>query len=281
MAIHDTGKKRQVARAAILAPALAAVSGSQAAAQKSAGETTIVAVFGVTDTSNGIGQEIRFRTIFSSKPDWRIVCVRGNKYLTPELIGTADCLVVSRDAIPDPVDLFAGGTGVADSIIPGEPLWTDRIVDTIMENVTKRGMGLCTLNATVACGSRRFLDFLDVKEIMPHEIEPLWIKNVNPIHPVTQGVGKFFINADEQYGVIIKSPSTATLFETTAIHEKRQAIGGWALESGQGRIAGLLPGSTVDAYEAPEYRNILWRAVHWSMRRDIPAYPDAVNTLYN
>ena len=78
-----------------------------------------------------------------------------------------------------------------------------------------------------------------------------------------QGIGKFMIANDEQLAVIIKSQSTATLFETTAIHEKRQVISGWALDRGNGRIAGLLPGHTVDTYQEPEYRNIIWRAAHW------------------
>ncbi len=95
-----------------------------------------------------------------------------------------------------------------------------------------------------------------------------------------QGIGKFMIANDEQFAVIIKSKSTATLFETTAIHEKRQVISGWALESNMGRIVGLLPGHTMDAYQAPEYRNIIWRAAHWAMGRDIPRYPNAKNRYY-
>jgi len=116
---------------------------------------------------------------------------------------------------------------------------------------------------------------------MQHEFEPLWIRRLNQNHPITKGIGKFLIAHDEQYAVLIKSESTATLFETTAIHEKRQAISGWALESGNGRIVGLLPGSTIHAYLAPEYRNIIWRAAHWAMKRDIQPYPNAKNTLYD
>jgi type 1 glutamine amidotransferase len=248
---------------------------------KAPGETRVVAIFGITDWNNGIGHEIHVRDIFKSKKDWRLVFVRANKFFTPELIGDADLLITCRAGGADPIDLFSADAGVADSVVPGAPLWTEKNVKAVIENVRSRGMGLLALHNTIGAGNRPFLDFLDVKEIMPNEFEPLWARKVNKDHPVTQGVGKFFIPHDEQYAVIIKSTSTATLIETTAIHEKRQAVSGWALESGKGRIVGLLPGSTVHAYMVPEYRNILWRAAHWAMRRDIPPYPEAKNTLYD
>ena len=171
--------------------------------------------------------------------------------------------------------------GLVDSIIAGSPFWTGDNVDAIIENVTNRGMGLLALHNSVAAGNRRFTDFLDVALLDPHEFEPLWITRINRDHPITSGSGKFLITHDEQYLVIIKSPSTATLFETTAVHEKRQGVSGWALERGNGRVVGLLPGSTTHAYQPPEYRNIVWRAAHWAMKREIEPYPEAENTLYD
>ena len=115
---------------------------------------------------------------------------------------------------------------------------------------------LLALHNTILAGNRRFQDFLGVREILYNELEPLWVTRINNSYVVMQGIGKFLIANDEQFAVIIKSESTATRFETTAIHEKRQVISGWALESGKGRIAGLLPGHTnrcVSVPGIPEY----------------------------
>lgn len=240
----------------------------------------IVAIFGITDWNNGVGHEIAIRSLFASKKDLQLLCVRANKFFTPALISDADLLITCRAGGADPIDFFTEGGGVADRLVQGGTLWTDANVNAIIDNVRNRGMGLLALHNSVAAGNRAFVDFLDVKEVMPHEFESLWVTHVNRDHPITQGVGKFLIASDEQYAVLIKSPSTATLFETIAIHEKRQAVSGWALESGKGRIVGLLPGSTVHAYQAPEYRNIMWRAAHWAMKRDIPPYPEAKNRYY-
>ncbi len=260
---------------------LASASTAGAAVKpKSAGETKIVALFGSTERSSGIGHEIQIRGIFESKKDWRLVFVRSNRLFTPDLIRDADLFIVGRDAGPDPVDLFAKDAGIADSITPGAPFWTDANVDAVMDNVQNRGMGLIAMQGTALCGHHRFATFLDVAGIEPHAIEPMWYTRFDKTHPVVSGVGKFSVLHDEQPLVIIKSPTTATLFESTAVHEKRQGVSGWALERGKGRIAGLLPGSTTHAYLVPEYRTIIWRAAHWAMKRDIPPCPGENNRYY-
>ena len=284
MGLFTKIKRRNLSRAALpaLAASAIAVEETNAAVRpKAPGETKIVALFGITDWNNGIGHELQVRSIFESKKNWRIIFVRSNKFFTPDLISDADLLITCRDGGVEPIDLFADGAGIADAPVKGVPFWTDTNVKAIMNNVKNRGMGLLALHNSICAGNREFVDFLDVKEVTKHDYEPLWVRRLNQDHPITQGTGKFLIPHDEQYAVIIKSPTTSTLFETTAVHEKRQAVSGWALQSGKGRIVGLLPGSTVHAYTAPEYRNILWRAAHWAMNRTIEPYPDAENTLYD
>jgi len=284
MGLFNKVRRQGVIRTGI--PSLAALTAARPDAHaalrtKSPGETKIVAIFGITDWNNGVGHEIYVRKIFEIKKDWQLICVRANKFFTPELISDADLLITCRDGGADPIDFFSENGGVSDTLVKGEILWTDRNVKAIIDNVRNRGMGLLALHNSICAGNRQFVDFLDVKEIKANEFEPLWITRINKKHPITQGVGKFLIANDEQYVVIIKSKTTATLFETTAIHEKRQAVSGWALESGKGRIVGLLPGSTVHAYQAPEYQNIIWRAAHWAMKRDIQQYPNAKNRYYD
>ena len=247
---------------------------------KAPGETRIVALFGTTERYNGIAQEIQVRRIFEPKKDWHLIFVRAGRLFTPGLIKDADLLMVCREEGPDPVDLCRENGGIADALAKGGSPWTDANIDAIMEGVSKRGMGLIAMNATVLCGNRRFLDFLDVTPLEPHGLEPMWYTRLNKTHPITQGIGKFSVMNDEQPLALIKSPSTATLFESTAVHEKRQGVSGWALERDKGRIVGLLPGSVAQAYQVPEYQTIVWRTAHWAMRREIPPYPKAENRYY-
>ena len=284
MDLFNKAKRRRALRAGV--PLLAASTvdapiANAALRPKAPGETKVVAIFGTTIGHNGIGHEIYIRQIFESKKDWRLIFVRANKFFTPELISDADLLITCRDGGADPIDLFTAESGVAESVVQGSALWTDENVTAVIDNVRGRGMGLLATHNTVLCGNRQFMDFIDVRGIEPHMFEPIWYTRINKAHPVMKGIGKFSILQDEQLAVIIKSSSTATLFESTSVHEKRQAVSGWALEKGKGRIVGLLPGSTIHAYQTPEYQNIFWRAVHWVMRRDILSYPKAENGYYN
>jgi len=284
MGFFSQVRSRGVLRAAfpLLAAETSAVPGVNAAiSPKAPGKTKVVAIFGTNDSHNGVGYEINVRKIFESKEDWQMIFARANKFFTPELISDADLLITCQARTADPIDLFTEEGGLAETMLEGAPLWTDTNVKAIIDNVRKRGMGLLALHDTILAGNSRFVDFLDVREIMYNELEPLWVTRINKDHPVMQGIGKFMIANDEQLAVIIKSKTTATLFETTAIHEKRQVISGWALDSGHGRIVGLLPGHTMDAYQEPEYRNIIWRAAHWAMNRTIEPYPNANNKYYN
>lgn len=284
MTLFNKVKKRRAIQVSLPSLASAALSTPEANAAlrpKAPGETRVVALFGTTGTNNGVGHEIRIRRIFETKKDWRLIFVRADKFFTPELISDADMLIMCRDGSSHPIDYFTPDSGVADSLVPGSSVWTEKNVSAIIDNVRNRGMGLLALHNTIRSGNRLFTDFLDVKDVKKHDVEPLWVRRLNQNHPITKGIGKFLLSHDEQYAVIIKSVSAVTLFETTAIHEKRQAISGWALERGSGRIVGLLPGSTIHAYHAPEYQTIIWRAAHWAMNRSIPPYPDARNTLYD
>jgi len=282
MSLFNKVRKRGVLRDGIpsLAATVAVTNANAAIKPKAPGETKVVAIFGSNDSHNGIGYEIHVRKIFESKKDWRLISVRANKLFTPELINDADLLITCQMKGNDPIDYFTVDGGLADTMVEGAPLWTDANVKAIIDNVRNRGMGLLALHNTILAGNRQFMEFLDVREVMYHELEPLWVTNINKNHPIMNGVGKFLIDNDEQFAVIIRSKSTDTLFQTTAIHGKRQAISGWALESGKGRIVGLLPGKTIDAYQTPEYQNIIWRSAHWAMKREIQSYPNAKNTLY-
>ena len=219
---------------------------------------------------NRVPYEIHVREIFSSNNNWRILFVQASRFFTPELISDADLLITSRHSRPDDIDWRA--EEVVDSMSTGKLLWSDENVQAIIDNIRNRGMGFLALHCTLASKNPDITDLLGVTPIPHNEVQPIWVHNINQEHPITEGIGNFFINLDEQFAAIIKSRYTTTLFETTAIHEKRRAVGGWCLKSGKGRVVGLLPGHFQWAYRVREYQKILWRSAHWAVKRNIPPY---------
>jgi len=267
-----TRRNRRLSTGSGLAAAGIADTAAEAAVMpKRPGETKIVAMVAHDTNHNGVAQEYYLRKIFSAKRDWRLVFARASSLFTPGLIADADLLITARTGIDDPIDFTRDP--LADEMTGGAPLWTDGNVAAVVENVRSRGMGFLALHCTLYCRNRTITDLMDIEPIMHREVQPVWVRDCNGEHPITRGIGKFLIGLDEQFAVVIKSPSTTTLFETTAVHDKRDAVGGWCIENGSGRIVGLLPGHTPDPYRVPEYQEILWRAAHWAMRRDIPPYP--------
>ena len=273
MALFNKQRRRRLFNSGLasLTTAAAVTPDADAAVRpKAPGETKIVAVMG-DYWHNGVMQEIHIRRIFSSKEDFRVIFVRASRFFTPELLSDTDLLITARYGGRDSI----GWTpeGLVDTMEEGDLLWTEKNVNAILDNVRNRGMGFMALHCTLFSENKDILDLMDIEPIMHNEIQPVWVRDLNREHPITKGIGKFFINLDEQFAAVIKSKYTTTLFETTAIHDKRDAVGGWCLESGKGRVVGLLPGHTHWPYRTAEYQEILWRSAHWAMKRDIPPYP--------
>ena len=275
MGLLNLKKRRRVFLAAPSAftAAASAPEAVPAVMPKKAGEIKVVAMMAYDYWHNGVAQELNIRYIFTGKPDMRIIFVRSSRMFTPDLISDADLLITARTGTQDSIELYPDG--LSDRADRGEILWTDENVDAIIDNIRNRGMGYMSLHNSLYNGNRRLTDFLGIEPIMHNEVQPIWIHDLNRNHPITRGIGKFYINLDEQFAVVLKDSAAETLFESTAMHDKRHAIGGWALERGKGRVVGLLPGHTQFPYRTVEYQEIVWRAAHWAMRRTIPPFPGA------
>ncbi len=276
MALFAKMRKRKVFKTGIASLAASAGIQSEASAAvrpKAPGETRIVAFMGGDYGHNSIPYEMHVRSIFASKKDWRILFVTASRFFTPELLGDTDLLITSRHSRPD--DIGWRPEGIVDSMETGELLWNDENVQAIIDNIRNRGMGFMAVHNTLACRNRDIVDLLGIEPIMHKEVQPIWVRDLNRNHPITKGINNFFINLDEQFAAVITSRYTTTLFETTAMHDKKVAVGGWCLESGIGRVVGLLPGHMQWAYRVPEYQEIFWRSAHWALKHDIPPYPGA------
>ncbi len=256
---------------AVLAGATALSPSSFAqAAKKEPGETKIVAVMG-DYWHPEVSQEQHVREILGRIKGAKIYFVLASRYLTPELLSDADLFISARYGGADSPAWIA--EPVVGSRPRGDDIWTDTHVSAIFENVEKRGMGWMACHCTIFSGRTDIEDFIGIEPILHQEIQPVIIQEFNNDHPVTKGMKPFFFNLDEQFDSQIKDPATTTqLFRSVAVHDKRNALGGWCLDRGRGRVVGLLPGHYQWTYRVPQYQEIFWRAAHYAMRRDIPPF---------
>ena len=276
MISHNKPSRRTVLKtglASIAASSVVVPTVKAAVRPKAPGETKIVAVMG-DYWHPAVSQEHHVRGIFSSKKDWIIYFVQASRYFTPELISDADLFISAR---------YGGRDSIGWSTDPvvvdrpqGDKIWTDEQTEALFDNVRSRGMGWMAVHCTLFSGRKDIEDFIGIEPILHQEIQPCIIKDLNREHPITKDINSFFFNLDEQFDAQIKNPATTTLlFRSLAVHDKRDAVGGWCLERGKGRVVGLLPGHYQWTYRVPEYQEIFWRAAHWAMKREIPQYPNA------
>ena len=266
--------RRNVLKTGIVTLATAAattVKSKAAIRKKGKGETKIVCVMG-DYWHPAASQEQHVRQIFSSRKDYKIYFVLSSSYLTKKLLSDADLLIIAR---------YGGSDSPAWSTEPvvvdrpqGDRIWTNEHIDALYDFVKVQGKGWMAVHCSLFSGRTEVEDLMGIEPLLHQEIQPCIIKDLNQDHPITKGIDKFYFNLDEQFDVQLKEPDRTTiLFRNLAVHDKRDAIGGWCIEQGKGRVVGLLPGHYQWTYRVPEYQKIFWRAAHWAMKRDIPPYP--------
>ena len=268
--------RRNVLKTGVAAAATAAIASPEAYAvnfKKGKGETKIVCVMG-DYWHPASSQEQHVRQIFSSCKEWKIYFVLASRNLTAELLSDTDLLITSRYGgadspawTPEPVVAERPG---------GDVIWTDEHVEAVCDNVKNRGMGFMAVHCTLFCGRKEIEDLMGIEPLLHQEMQPVVYHDINREHPITRGIESFYVTLDDQFDIQIKDPSrTTVLFRCTAVHDKREAVNGWCIEQGRGRVVGLLPGHHQFIYRLPQYQEIFWRSAYWAMKRDIPPYPNA------
>jgi len=229
---------------------------------------------------NGVAFELAIREIMKTRENWNIVAIRDAGSFTPSMLANVDLLIANRGPHANP--LLVTGGDIVDKPKMGSFFWTDEIARAVAGNVRDRGMGFIAIHAAMQCNNPEIMGMLDFTPTMTAEgdPQPVWVRNTNRDHPVTRGIGKFHFVMDEQPVGVLRSADSVILFETTGIHSKRESVGGWCRTVGKGRVAAFLPGHSPEAYDAPEYRAIIWNAVHWAMNREETPYPGLKHTLY-
>ena len=225
---------------------------------------------------NGVMQEQSWRRVLGAT-DWRLLFAQSSDDLTPELLSECDLLVIARYATDTQDTNFSLGWS-PETIVEHRPraavFMTDDQEDAIIENV-RRGMGLLALHCTIWNPKKqKFLKILGVeKPIMHTKVQPAYIHRLNAGHPITAGIQPFETGDDEIFNAVMIPDASETLFYTRGEEEPIDAFGGWCREEGEGRIVALLPGHTQGPYMQRPYREIMWRAAHWAMKREIAPSP--------
>jgi len=239
------------------------------AAQKEAGEVRIVHLGG-DYWHNGMMQERNIRGIFGNTPaNWRLFFAQTARAVTPEVLAQTDLFMVSRYAGPD-TQGFSTDEMVEHRPEP-TPFMTDELEDALVANVN-RGMGLMSLHCSVWNGEKKkFMELIGVEKPYMHtKVQPTLLHDLNPDHPITKDVSESMFGDDEIFSADLIPGKSEVLFRLRGEEQPQDKAGGWAREEGAGRVVTLLPGHQADPYHDSSYKEILWRSIHWAMKKDIP-----------
>jgi len=271
-----------LSRRAVVKNTLAAMAGASQAvlAQRKPGETRVLFLLG-DYYHNGAMQEYAWRSVLKST-GWRLMFAQAPSFITPDVMTGADLYILCRYATSTQRTNISLGWS-PDKIIEKRPepdvFMTPEHEALIVKNV-RRGMGLVAVHCAVwNPDSRQFLDLLGVeKPVMHGPVVPARITELDPKHPITEGIEPFNIGIDEVFDAVMKSGQYTQLFRSQQADPKRDAIGGWCREEGSGRVVALLPGHTTGPYGSRPFLTMMWRSAHWALRRSIPPLPPEVFT---
>ena len=259
--------------AAVAAAAIITPEGYSATPQeikpKKPGEKKAV-FLGGDQLHNFMDQEPPLRKI-CEKQGYLFYSLHDSRYLTPEFISDADVLLIER--WDGPVAGTVSGPIYVEAPTPDDFL-SEKTADAIIDNVTNRGMGFLSIHCMVssAFDREKMMDFLGVKGIIHGPLQPVHVHNFNQNHPITKGMKPFDLPLDENFGAELYRNDATMLFETTGFWDKRNDFGGWCLEKGKGRVAGLTAGHTYFAYRDDNYLNLFWRSIQWIAKNDVTDY---------
>ncbi|MBT4502435.1 MAG: hypothetical protein HOC74_32170 [Gemmatimonadetes bacterium] len=232
------------------------------------GETRVV-FFGGDYIHNGVGQERYLRETLAPT-GWRLFSIRASRFLTPELLAETDLLMLARVGEFD-AEGFSG-EGLVEERPDPDPFLPPETERAIVDNVIERGMGFVALHCTAGNVNRTKL--MELIGIKPHKsgapLQTVRLHNFDPDHPITREISDFELEHEENLMKEIVDDRVMRLFKSTGLADGSVANGGWCVERGKGRVVVLMAGHTNDAWKHPKYRELHWRAAHWTMGREIP-----------
>ncbi len=257
------------------------------AAPKKAGEVRVIVLAG-DYWHNGLMYESHWRRILGVT-GWNLLFAQSAKFITPEVLNNTDLFIFGR---------YGGGNpGFSTDELVEErpesaPWMTDEQEDAIIENVTKRGMGLMPFHCSIAnTRNNKVLELMGVKEMIMHgPCVMTAFYDMNPYHPITEGV-ESFEEVDEIFGAVMLDVEYAPLFKARQDYDLLQKasgdpysggyhaprenfpldrLAGWTREIGNGRVVYLNCMSYHTVFWKKSMKEIMWRSAFWAMHKDIP-----------
>ncbi|MGX7031460.1 ThuA domain-containing protein [Vagococcus zengguangii] len=149
----------------------------------------------------------------------------------------------------------------------------DEIVNRVHQRVLE-GMGLIVLHSGHM--SKIFMKLMgtscDLKWREADEVCRMW--NVNPSHPITEGVGEFiYLEKEEMYGEHFDIPAPDELLFVNWYQGGEVFRGGCTFRRGNGKVFYFQPGhETYPSYYNEQVQRVIQNAVKWC-RPTTNAYP--------
>jgi hypothetical protein len=180
------------------------------------------------------------------------------KSLSARNLGMVKLLVILRDGLQRP-----GADRRADFawMTPGQ--------QQAVADFVEAGGGFLNLHNSMGLYPPRgpYLELVGGRYTSHGPLERFRVEVVDADHPITQGVGPFFV-ADEQHTPVYDDRRVHLLLRSRSDDGKVVAAAGWVREPGRGRLCHLAPGHTGEALLHPMYQRLLRNAVRWCLRLD-------------
>ena len=178
--------------------------------------------------------------------------------LSGENLARVRLLVILRDGLQRP------GTSDRENLIWMTPE-QQRLVATFVEE----GGGFLNLHNAMGLYPDHgpYLDLVGGRYIGHGPMERFRVEIVDPDHPVTRGVGPFFV-ADEQHTPPYDAGRVHLLLRNRS-DEGKAAAAGWVREPGRGRLCHLANGHTREALLHPMFQKLMSNAMLWCIRHEL------------
>jgi len=145
-------------------------------------------------------------------------------------------------------------------------VWMTPEQERAVVEFVERGGGFLNLHNAMGLypASGPYLDLVGGRYIGHGPLERFGVEVADLAHPVTRGVGAFFV-ADEQHTPPYDEKRAHLLLRNRS-DDGQVAAAGWVREPGRGRLCHLANGHTTEALLHPMYQKLLRNAVRWCLR---------------
>ena len=175
--------------------------------------------------------------------------------LSEKNLARVQLLVILRDGLQRP------GANASENFI-----WMTPEQERAVASFVEGGSGFLNLHNSMGLYPPHgpYLDLVGGRYIGHGPLERFRVEVVDPDHPVTRGVGPFFV-ADEQHTPPYDEARVHLLLRNRS-DDGKSAAAGWVREPGRGRLCHLANGHTLEALLHPMYQRLLKNAVRWCLR---------------